>query len=467
MATTAIWDIKGWLGNVVKYAADPAKTILPYDDMNMIMEAAAADGIERGLIDVIEYAANGQKTDDGHLVSGINCDPAIARQEMTLVKKQWQKEGGIVAYHGYQSFKPGEVTPKQAHEIGLELANRLWGDRFQVVVATHLNTMCYHNHFVINSVSFADGKRYYDNKETYRLMRSTSDELCRARQLSVITTPQNRRMHYTEWAAEQKNNPTWRSAIREDVDKAIMVSMTWSAFIRALREQGYEIKTGVKHIAIRPAGKERYVRLRSLGERYTEEAIRQRILRQHSPRATPVPTPKSARKGRIYAVKVTGDFRLSKVTWKGLRALYYFYLRKLRKANQPYERVSYLIREDIRLLDKISEQNKFLWHHRIDSPEQLAECKKSAETEIAKLTGERRELNNKIRRRGISAEQKDALSSAAAGISAKLKYLRKEVQLCNGIEAQSREIAEKHRRLEEQADTQKEAKRKRGVEERR
>ena len=136
-----------------------------------------------------------------------------------------------------------------------------------------------HTHIVLNSVSFMDGKRYYDNNATYALMRQTSDRLCREYSLSVIENPQKgKSKHYAEWKAEQEGKPTWRGLIREDVDKTIAASMTFTQFIAALRKQGYEVKTGVKYMAVRPPGKERFVRLKTLGDDYTEDAIKQRIL---------------------------------------------------------------------------------------------------------------------------------------------------------------------------------------------
>lgn len=115
----------------------------------------------------MNYATQDYKTEEQRYVSGVNCIPEIARDKMLLVKRQFGKEGGIVAFHAYQSFAPGEATPEQAHEIGLELARRLWGERFQVIVATHLDKKHIHNHFVLNSVSFVDGKKYNDCKASY------------------------------------------------------------------------------------------------------------------------------------------------------------------------------------------------------------------------------------------------------------------------------------------------------------
>lgn len=309
------------------YAKNPAKTANP----------KWGQGELQALADVVSYAMDQAKTKNTleslgiseesgaqrqYLVSGVNCDPATARDAMQITKRRFCKEGGIIAYHAYQSFKPGEVTPELAHLIGLKLAERLWGERFEVIVATHINTGVVHNHFVLNSVSFMDGKRYYDNKATYAALRRASDELCREHSLSVITQPMGRAKHYAEWKAENEGKPTWRSAIREDVDKAVAASMTWQAFLFRLRSLGYDVKaSGVKHVAVKPPGKERFVRLRSLGENYTEEAIRQRILKQRAPSRPTVRKPATVRRVRVY-----GDFKLTKVTWKGLRALYFFYI---------------------------------------------------------------------------------------------------------------------------------------------
>ena len=146
--------MKGWLGKVVVYVENPDKTTNPkfFTDKDM----AEQDGQQ--LSDVIRYAVNSEKTqetgsEDGaplhRFVSGINCSPATARDEMLAVKKRFGKEDGTVAYHGYQSFAPGEATPEMAHEIGMKLAARLWGDRYQVIVATHLDKENHlHNHFV-------------------------------------------------------------------------------------------------------------------------------------------------------------------------------------------------------------------------------------------------------------------------------------------------------------------------------
>jgi len=196
------------------------------------------------------------------------------------VKKRYGKEDGIVAFHGYQSFAPGEATPDAAHEIGIRLAKELWGERFQVIVATHLDKENHiHNHFVLNSVSFADGYRYNDCTDTYMEMRKASDRLCQEYGLSVVENPRRgKSKQYGEWRADKQGKPTWRDLIKKDVDRAIREAMTDRQFFHNLHSMGYEIKLG-KDISVRPPGKDRFFRLaRNFGEEYTLDAICRRIL---------------------------------------------------------------------------------------------------------------------------------------------------------------------------------------------
>jgi len=444
MATTKIWDVRGWIGKVIRYAENPEKTQNPEwsaaeCEEHDVMEYAMQDACERGLVSALEYAAADYKTEQRHFVSGINCNVEIARQQMMLTKKQWDKEGGIVAYHGYQSFASGEVTPDAAHRIGVALAEKLWGDRFEVIVATHLNTNCVHNHFVINSISFKDGLRYYDNKASYALMRRTSDELCNENALSVISDPKNRGKHYAEWKAENDGQRTWRSAIREDVDQAVIVSMSFQAFIRSMKEKGYEVITSGKYMKVRPQGKERFARLHTLGDNYTEEAIKQRILRQRMLERPPKPIPPI-----VKCVKVRGDFRFSRVTWKGLRTLYFYYLYKLREAQrQPIGQAPFLLREDLRLMDAISEQAKFLHRYGIDTEEQLVVFRINIEQQISTLTDERKTLSTEKRHLLFSEERKVFISKQISEFSVQLKSLKKDLNLCHTILERSVAITER------------------------
>ena len=240
MATTKIWDVRGWLGQVVHYVENPSKTENPVFSNSDV----------QGLRDVMDYATQDYKTEKQYYVSGINCLPEIARQQMLLTKKHWAKEGGIVAFHAYQSFGPDEVTPKLAHEIGLKLAQELWGERFEVIVATHLDKAHLHSHFVLNSVSYKDGKRYNDCKTTYDLLRRTSDRLCQEYGLSVIENPQRgKRRSYDTWQAERDGKATWWSIVRNDMDIAIkqavidrLIPENPCSLIRYPKEQPFEAR---------------------------------------------------------------------------------------------------------------------------------------------------------------------------------------------------------------------------------
>lgn len=186
MAVTSIWPIKNnrkltTIRRVIDYARNPEKTA------ERDPEALAPLHIVHG---VVEYAADQMKTETRAYVTCFNCTTEeTAATEFMQVKKLWDKTGGRLCFHGYQSFRAGEVDAETAHAIGTELARRLWADRFQVVVATHCNTGHYHNHFVLNSVSFLDGYHFVNSKADYEAMRELSDEICREYGLSVIQDP--------------------------------------------------------------------------------------------------------------------------------------------------------------------------------------------------------------------------------------------------------------------------------------
>ncbi len=441
MATTAIWDVTDRLKRVLDYATNPAKT-------------DQARGAHDDLQQVLAYTSADAKTEKQLYVSGINCDPRTAYEQMLRTKRQYQKPDGIIAFHGYQSFAPGEATPEIAHAIGVKLGQELWGERFEVVVSTHLDKEHLHNHFVLNSVSFLDGKRYYDNKASYALMRQTSDRLCREHALSVIEQPEpGKAKHYGEWRAEQENKPTWRGLIREDIDTAIAAAVTMTQFIAALQKQGYEIKSNVKHLAVRPPGKERFVRLRSLGDEYTEHAIKERILQNQIPqRQPPIALPRRRR-----AVIVRGTVHVRR-RFRGLQALYLRYLFKmgiLPCSRASRKRTSFLLREDLRHLKAITEQTKLLCRHCISSLEQLTGYLDGLQTELKQGYGSRKMLYNRLRR-CQSPEQIELYKSQIAELSRQLAKLRKEVRLCTGILVRSGELSYKLQRNGEEQSKRKE-----------
>ncbi|WP_418596469.1 relaxase/mobilization nuclease domain-containing protein [Hominenteromicrobium sp.] len=457
MATTSIWRVKGWLGKVVIYAENPEKTANPkfYADR----ELTEQDGQE--LSDVIRYAVNSEKTQetsskDGaplhRFVSGINCSPATARDEMLAVKKRFGKEDGTVAYHGYQSFAPGEATPELAHEIGVKLATRLWGDRYQVIIATHLDKENHlHNHFVLNTVSFADGIKYHRTRKDYHEMQTVSDALCREYRLSVIENPQyGKAKQYGEWRAEQEQRPTWRGLIRTDIDEAIRQAMTERQFFDALRKKGYAMKVG-KDISVRPPGKERFVRLmRNFGEDYSLDNIRRRIISQSRPeRKNPEQKPEILRARLIGSLKTA-----RKLT--GFRALYvhYCYLLGIFPKSRPQQsrkRLHFLLREDLLKLDAITAETRLLIGHRIDTAEQLFSYRDEVNGKISALTEKRKQLYKLQRTAAVKSDPEKAAEVKAqiAALSKELAALRKEVVLCNNIAERSGVIKNKIKAVRE------------------
>ena len=433
MAVCEIWDVRGRLDHPIDYAENPEKTANPkYTEADL-----------QAMVDVMEYATNKDKTEQRYFVTGVNCDPTTARDEMMIAKSQWNDESEIVCYHGFQSFKHGEVTPEQAHEVGVKLAKKMWGDRFQVIVATHLNTDCLHNHFVVNSISFTDGKHYHDNKANLRLLRQRSDELCREYALSVIEQPSGKKKPYALYQAEKNGMPTRDNVARQAVDEAVSKSFTLKDFDRIMAEMGYRVSfdPNRKYWTVIGKGWKRPKRLYKLGENYTNEKIMERITEnsyavKFSRFAEPQRTVKVFRvKGSLKAAKKIG----------GLRGLYLHYCYKLGilpKNKKPnYARLHYLLKDDLMKMEAISQETRLLCRNRIDTVEQLLSYKGSLETEKTDLLQKRKELYSKSRKTG--GEEKEAIRSQLSDLSKRLSVIRKEVRLCEGIEARSDILQEK------------------------
>jgi hypothetical protein len=226
-----IWHIKGRLSDLIAYVENPEKTV--------------PKGTE-DFFNVFSYIQNPQKTADGSFVTAINCLKQTALRQMILTKQRYGKEDKYIAWHGYQSFQPGEVTPERCHEIGVKLAQEMWGDKFQVIVTTHLDKGHLHNHFCFNSVSFRDGKKYNYSKSEQQRLRDTSDRLCREYDLSVIEHGRKAPSRPV-WLDEQNGKPTRYNIYRADVWEAVNGSRTVEMMEKYLRRKGYLIKSVERH----------------------------------------------------------------------------------------------------------------------------------------------------------------------------------------------------------------------------
>ncbi|WP_302377681.1 relaxase/mobilization nuclease domain-containing protein [uncultured Gemmiger sp.] len=377
------------------------------------------------LQDALDYAANRDKTEQSCFESSYACTLETAFTDMRQTKERWHKSGGVQGYHLVQSFAAGEVTPELAHQIAKELADRVLGGRYEYVIGTHLNTDHIHSHIVWNSVSCVDGKKYRSNYKSYVTeIRAVSDELCRKYKLSVIDTENSHHVAkpYAEWLAEKNNHPTWRTAIRQDVDEAIQQSLTWRQFLNALERKGYEVRMGRKYPVLRPPGKERFVRFKTLGKRYTPEVIQNRLLYPQFDRCFVENSP-HVQYSRLHS----GKKSRRKLT--GLRALYYRYLYELGALPRKPRRPSYAVRQDAYKLNQRIRQMEFLSKHNIDTLEQLETHRKALQTEIGQLQTKRKQL-----------PKTDDVQSQHESVNTALKQLRQEERLCRKIAEHSIEV---------------------------
>ena len=392
---------------------------------------------EKSLEGEIGKALNQDKTEQDLFQSAIGCTIDSAFEDMCRIKEMWHKEQDVQGFHLVQSFAPGEISPELAHQIGMEFADRLLGGEFQAVVSTHLNTRCIHNHIVWNSVSMKTGRKYRSNEKSYVTgVRRISDELCEKHGLSVIQTEKSEQVArpYAQWLAEQNGTPTWKTPIRQDVDNAIVASLTWKQFLRALEKQGYAFRFDRKYPTLVLPGTGRTVRFKTLGRNYTPEAIQNRILYPKPPHRAGKEQPPASR-----FLLLLGETQPRKLS--GLRALYYSYLYKMGALPKKPRYPSYAVREDIRRLDQRIEQAEFIFKNHIEDRGQLRAIRQKAEDEIAALLKERQKLYR---------YQPD--SPQISELTEQLKKQRHIVKLCRNIETHSIEMEKRLQaaRIEEQ-----------------
>ena len=449
MAVTSIWPIKGRVDKVINYARNPEKT----HDKKSLLNLHEIEGI-------IEYAADEMKTETRAFVTCLNLSSEEnAAKEFMEVKHRYRKEDGRVCYHGYQSFKADEVDADTAHNIGVALAKELWGDRFQVVIATHCNTGHYHNHFVINSVSDVDGLKFYNSPEDYRHMREVSDRLCREARISVIDHPDGKKKNYGEWAAEKNGKPTVRDTIRADIDRAILASTTERDFISVMEEMGYKIETKTEtgaprqHPIVILHGKKHF-RLDKLGEFYELKSIKQRI-QNNIRKRVPFPEVVEDKKAPYYHYKE----KAQKAT--GLYALYLYYCYELHIiVHKPasVKRVSASMRQDMIKLDQYIAQANFLGRTGITTADELSSYASDKEAQIGRLMEERAGLRKQLKQctRSDDTEGIEEVKARIDALSDSLRACRTDIKLCRAIAERSAAVRENLEDIQRQESERKE-----------
>ncbi len=415
MAVTSLWPVHGKVKSVVDYAADPEKT-----------KSSDFTGSEnQSFFDVLDYVQNEEKTAEKLYVTGINCTPETATEQMTMTKLRYGKTGGTVAFHGYQSFRYNEASPELAHKIGLELAKRIWGDRFEVVISTHLNTDSIHNHFVINSVSFCDGKRLNDNKALHRKIREVSDDLCREHGLSVIENPSNTKTPRNIWLDEKAGKETRYNLMRRDIDETIKRSFTDREFYEELRRMGYIIRyDNRKYATIQIPGTKHPTRFKTLGEQYTEDAIIDRIMQRWIPDRKPDPPEQELPWYDFDSFKLHGFY------------VHYVRILNLVRDNHSHPYYSVALRAELRKLDDYTAQTDLLCNNRIETFEQLQEFTEQRTEELDASLKSRNCVYQKIVRCSDES-QLPSLISERDQLTEHIKSLRKDIKNADAIKNRS------------------------------
>jgi len=424
MATTGFWPVRGRLKEVIDYANNPDKT-------------TAKEYLDEDLYAAIRYVENDDKTDQTMYVSGINCSKHNAYNEMIAVKRRFGERGKNIAYHGYQSFAIGEVTPEEAHTIGKETARKMWGAKYQVIVTTHLNTDNIHNHFVVNSVSFKTGRKFRNGIGDRLELRKISDVICAERNKSVIQGNKFYSNKKAYWV-EKSGKLTHRDMLRKDVDEALSQCGSFKEIEYYLKTLGYRFERDFyyDHPSVYAEGWKRAVRISSLGEKYSKENIHKRCLEnQRKPELYTFVTPAWKRRPLLVLER---DRYIS--GWDDtIIVLFELFIELLKICivgnTQEYDNrpVSPMMRAEMRKLDRYIEEYNLLCDNNLNSPKKLLDFQENLSFRISELEQERYALRLKLRR--VKTPEEDAaLKEQCKEITKKITPLRKEYKIAMRIE---------------------------------
>ena len=426
LAITKIWAVKDDLNRVLNYIKNPDKTTELGD----------------GLKEVLAYTTQGYKTNEKEYITGINCDPKTSLKQMMNTKLSYNKMDGRFAFHAVQSFKPGEVTPEECHALGVQLAKQMWGNRFEVVVSTHLDKEHLHNHFVINSVSWVDGMKYDNRKSDIDHFRELNDAICKEHGLSIIENPSGKAMNYGEWNAEKKDGIYFRKIIRYDVDTVLSYARTLDQFKEGLEEIGYQVDLSGKHWTLKHPQSKRTFRFYKLtrDNHYDEEHLVERINNNYLFSMQPVAD-------IIPCKEYQGDHK----KLKGIKALYFKYCDALgiirpKGCKQHYP--SPQLRKDLIYMDKITNENTFAGKHDLETLEDVLAFKLSMQEQITIWISQRRCIYNKIKRTH-DPELKQQLEQDKDTLTSKIAHGKKEIKICEDIEKRVPDMEEKLKQIQE------------------
>ena len=333
----------------------------------------------------LDCVMNPEKTQDGRLVGAINCQADAAFEQMKETKRKFGKVDKRQGYHIILSFKENEVNPDTAFEITQRFVEEYLGKSYEAVYVVHDNTEHVHSHIVFNSVSFVDGKKYrYEKGDWAKYIQPITNRLCEEYGLSIIdvddASKEKQHESYKDWSEYREGSFVWADMIKRDLDACILQAVDYQQFLDLLSDKGYTIKQG-KYLAVKPQGMTRFRRCKTLGDRYSDEAIRERIsnedisfYREKQEEIKPV----------LIRCKVK---RYRKAKMSGLQKRYYAKLYRIGKLKKrPYSQ-AWKYKDDIRRMHKLQKEYLFLANHDIHSAEELVSV-------ISSLTDKRKEVSS-------------------------------------------------------------------------
>ena len=401
-AVTSIWKIKDRLDHVVHYVEDEEKTVDT----------------------VLDYVNNDDKTNEKKYVTCINCDYFDPCKSMMNTKKFFNDHKQIMAFHGYQSFEPGEVSAEVAHEIGIKLVEELYGDKFEVVVATHVDKKHIHNHFLLNSTSFVDGKRFCNTKKDYRMLRETSDKLCLEYGLSIVKNPKK----YTK-KVNQYILKSFMNEIRRDIDLTVLECAFYRDFKIIMHNKGYKFDEINGESVIYHPYCEEPIYIKSLGNQYHKEQIKERL------NTKIIPFQNMEQNKYYYQCKdYYRQFKQKKLP--KLAGMYVAHLVFMNIIPQIKQNLSKEARQALKKLDQYVSDIDLLAKNKIEDIVKLDSYQENKQEKLDYFIKQRKQCYY-YRQKAKDKNEKEMWSSKAKEFTPQIKSLRYEIKSCNRIRKRS------------------------------
>lgn len=414
MATTSIWSIKNNLKQSINYIINPEKTInkdYGKNNYNYLESYSNKD-----------YDFKNEKVE---YVSCINCSEYDPYGDMKFTKEQYRKTDNVLAFHGYQSFKEGEVTTDVAHEIGVKFAEEMFRD-YEVVVATHQNTNHIHNHFIINSVSYKTGKKYNNNRANLAKLRQISDSICAEYGLSVLDED----ISYKNTYKHKVLNDDYYKILKENLDNVISYSVTLKQVVERLKKLNYQVYFRNGILTIYKDGYDKVRIEKAFGNNYSIDSLNKRLYSSRQIVFKPLPQR-----------TIFEEYSRTNKHHKGIYGLYlyYCYLLNVFPQKHPKQYLPYSIRQDIKKLNEYSEQIRFMSTNKIETKEDLDNFTKTNYEEYKNLIGKRENLWKRYHR-AKTEEDKSEILAKINSIQPTIRDLRKYDKYCKDIKARSESI---------------------------